>query len=162
MRGVVASRAAKELIPLRFGVDALAAIRFENVVSVDKVFERAVADPIMEIVDKASGREDGEILGEFFADGERQPFGADAVIDEGEFFGFKAGDPSSVDEFKVACLLPKRRDFGKYLIFSVVHKFLSLPREGCWFIYTGEFQRPVHVKEEVDRDRLCSTARIIK
>ena len=116
----------------------------------------------MEVVDKASGREDSEILGELFADGGRQPFRADAVIDESEFFGFKAGDPSSVGEFKVACLFNERRDLGKFLLFSVVHKFLSLPREGCWFIYTGEFQRPVHVKEEVDRDRLCSTARIIK
>ena len=134
MRGVVTSRAAQELIPRRFGVDALAAVHFENVVSINKVFSRAVADPIMEVVDKASGRENGEILGELFADGERQPFGADAVIDEGEFFGFKAGDPSSVGEFKVACLFNKRRDLGKFLLFSVVHKFLSLPREGCWFI----------------------------
>lgn len=161
MRGVVAGGAAKELIPLRFGVDALAAVHFENVVSIVEVFFVAVADPIMEVVNKASGRENGEILGELFADRERQPSGADAVIDEGEFFGFKAGDPSGVDEFKVACLLPKRRDFGKFLLFSFVHKFLSLPHVGCWFIYTGEFQRPVHVKEEVDRDRLPSTARII-
>jgi hypothetical protein len=38
VRGIVAGGAAKELIPLGFGVDALSAVRFESVVSVIKVF----------------------------------------------------------------------------------------------------------------------------
>lgn len=115
----------------------------------------------MEVVDKASGGEDGEILGELFAQSIRQPFGADAVIDGGEFFGGEAGDPRGVGEFKVACLFYKRRNLGKFLLFCFSHNFLSLPLAGCWFIYTGECQRPVHVKEGVDRDRLCPTAGII-
>ena len=97
----------------------------------------------MEVVDKAGGGEDGEILGELFAERVGQPFGTDAVIDGSEFFGGEASDPRGVGEFKVACLFNKRRNLGKFLLFSFSHKFLSLPREGCWFIYPGECQRPV-------------------
>lgn len=134
MRGVVAGGAAKELIPLGFGVDAFTAICFESVVSVIKVFKGSVTNPIMEVMDKTGGGEDGEILGELFADildelfvdGDRQAFGADAVIDDGKFFGRKAGDPRGVGEFKVACLFYKRRDLGKFLCFCFSHNFLSL------------------------------------
>ena len=131
MGGVVAGGAAKDLIPLCFGVDALSAIRFESVVCVIKVFKRSIADPIVEVVDKASGRENGEILGELFAQSIRQPFGADAVIDGSEFFGAKAGDPRGVGEFKVACLFYKRRNLGSFFLFSFSHNFLSNPLRGA-------------------------------